>query len=195
MYLLLSLVACQVMDQPGHAFAPVEIVETVAAEETSKVESPDNEEAVLFEDPQEDLIVMGTEVPSEGDSSASADTTVTEDTGPTGAEEHATPEPTPAVVPAAEIVSPVSSASSSWKRASVRDGWKPALVGTVMDGPSPHAILQMPSGEKVVVQAGDMLADDGVIVMTIGSKFVDLAVVNGLEGRASIQNITLTAQY
>ena len=43
----------------------------MATEETSKVESPDNEEAVLFEDPQEDLIVMGTEVPSEGDSSAS----------------------------------------------------------------------------------------------------------------------------
>jgi hypothetical protein len=64
-----------------------------------------------------------------------------------------------------------------------------------MDGPSPHAILQMPSGDKVVVQAGDMLADDGVIVMTIGSNFVDLAVVNGLEGRASIQNITLTSQY
>lgn len=189
MLLLLSLIACQVMDQPGHAFAPVKIVEPVTQDEPSKKEPSDDAETVLFEDPQEDLIVMGTEVPADTNSSSES---ITEDAHVADVQHETAPEPNPVVHPVAEMAATVS---NSWKKATVRDGWKPILVGTVMDGPSPHAILQMPSGDKVVVQAGDMLAEDGVIVMTIGSKFVDLAVVNGLDGRTSIQNITLASQY
>lgn len=192
MFLLLSLIACQVMDQPGHAFSPVEIVETATTDAPLKDEVLNDAEAELFDDPQEDLIVMGADVPSDADSSSESSG---EELHGGDVEEHAPAESVPAATPVAEMASSVSKNSNSWKRPTVRDGWKPTLVGTVMDGPSPHAILQMPSGDKVVVQAGDMLADDGVIVMTIGSSFVDLAVVNGLEGRASIQNITLTSQY
>jgi len=193
MFLLLSLIACQVMDQPGHAFSPVEIVEAATIDAPSKDEASNDAEAELFEDPQEDLIVMGTDVPSDSESSSDSSS---EELHGGDVDAQLPSEPTPTATPvAAPVASAVATVSSSWKRATVRDGWKPTLVGTVMDGPSPHAILQMPSGDKVVVQAGDMLADDGVIVMTIGSNFVDLAVVNGLEGRASIQNITLTSQY
>ena len=64
-----------------------------------------------------------------------------------------------------------------------------------MDGPTPRAILAMPSGEEKVIKAGDMLAEDGVVVMAIGESFVELAVVNSAEGRAQIQNLTLSTQF
>ena len=64
-----------------------------------------------------------------------------------------------------------------------------------MDGPTPRAILAMPSGEEKVVKAGDMLADDGVVVMTIGDKFIELAVIRSAEGRAQIENLTLSTQF
>ena len=180
MVLLISLFACQVMDQPGHAFAPVEIVQVSETKDEANVETQTEE---LFEDPQEELIIMGEEPPEE----PAQDPTTAEEVS-----EEVQPEAVPTAIPSLDSE---STPTSTWKKASVRDGWKPMLVGTVMDGPSPHAILQMPSGDKVVIQAGDMLADDGVVVMSIGTNFVDLAIVNGSEGRASIQNLTLSSQY
>ena len=62
MVLLISLFACQVMDQPGHAFAPVEIVQVSETKDEANVETQTEE---LFEDPQEELIIMGEEPPEE----------------------------------------------------------------------------------------------------------------------------------
>ena len=62
-----------------------------------------------------------------------------------------------------------------------------------MEGPTPRAIIALPSGEEKIVKAGDLLADEGVVVMTIGASFVELAVINSEEGRAKIENLTLTA--
>jgi hypothetical protein len=64
-----------------------------------------------------------------------------------------------------------------------------------MEGPTPRAILALPGGEEKIVKAGDLLADEGVVVMTIGASFVELAVINSEEGRAKIENLTLTAQF
>ena len=188
MLILLSLVACQVMDQPGHAFAPVEVVTSAKPAEEESVTSDKPVEAG-FEDPQEELILMGeattTEPVVEEVQSVEEAAVVPSVEGE--------PAPAPVTIPAVELTP--EPPRQAWKKATVRDGWKPTLVGTVMEGPSPHAILMMPSGEKVVVQAGDMLSEDGVIVMSIGTKFVDLAIVSGAEGRASIQNITLSSQF
>ena len=85
--------------------------------------------------------------------------------------------------------------ASFMEAATVKDGWRPTLIGTLMDGPTPRAIMAMPSGEEKVVKAGDMLADDGVVVMTIGDKFIELAVIRSAEGRAQIENLTLSTQF
>ena len=197
MLLLSTLIACQVMDNPGHVFTSVAI-----AEETNKTESTSQNEQTeasdksvdktedktvdpLFEDPQEEVIQMGVDKPAE-ESASSASVSVGTVTGseevPETADESA----------GSLAVQPVA---ASFRPATVKDGWRPTLIGTLMDGPTPRAILAMPSGEEKVVKAGDMLADDGVVVMTIGDKFIELAVIRSAEGRAQIENLTLSTQF
>jgi len=198
MLLLSTLMACQVMDNPGHVFSSVAIANEAAPHQQSEgvnegsagTESAKSETSSdpLFQDPQEDVIQMGVD----------------------SDEESASPDVQPAVVssektsteqPAAEIsIAPVATsvpnpAVSTWRPATVKDGWRPTLLGTLMDGPTPRAILAMPSGEEKVIKAGDMLSEDGVVVMTIGANFVELAVINSAEGRAKIENLTLSTQF
>ena len=190
------------MDNPGHVFSSVAIAEETEHSTTHKQEEATGEvsedsteqddsktETVdpLFEDPQEDLIQMGVDKPVE----------------PVDTEDIAVDEPEIAMDAAAAqdavvetpSVTPAPQPTSTWKPATVKDGWRPTLIGTLMDGPTPRAILAMPSGEEKVIKAGDMLAEDGVVVMAIGESFVELAVINSAEGRAQIENLTLSTQF
>lgn len=201
MLLLSTLIACQVMDNPGHVFSTVALAEEINksdAQEGSGGESSaesdtqsKDEKAVdpLFEDPQEEVIQMGVDKPAEETVSIEPPVTdpVTESEAVLDAS--ASPGPNPA---ASGIAQP---SVASWRPATVKDGWRPTLVGTLMDGPTPRAVLAMPSGEEKVVKAGDMLSDDGVVVMTIGDKFIELAVIRSDEGRAQIENLTLSTQF
>ena len=199
MLLISTLIACQVMDNPGHVFTSVAI-----AEETNKTDSTSQEEQTgasdksvdktedntvdpLFEDPQEEVIQMGVDTPAE----EPVATTPSADILPEDSEDTTETADVPDVPPATQPLV----ASSSFRPATVKDGWRPTLIGTLMDGPTPRAILAMPSGEEKVVKAGDMLADDGVVVMTIGNKFIELAVIRSTEGRAQIENLTLITQF
>ena len=194
MLLFSTLIACQVMDNPGHVFTSVAIAEETTGADSITQEgqtevsdkSVDNTEDKivdpLFEDPQEEVIQMGVDKPAEESVSVpSPDVEAV-----TSSEE----------VPEESVASPVVQPSAaSFRPATVKDGWRPTLIGTLMDGPTPRAILAMPSGEEKVVKAGDMLADDGVVVMTIGDKFIELAVIRSAEGRAQIENLTLSTQF
>ena len=198
MLLISTLIACQVMDNPGHVFTSVAI-----AEETNKTDSTSQEEQTgasdksvdktedntvdpLFEDPQEEVIQMGVDTPAE----EPVATTPSADILPEDSEDTTETADVPDVPPSTQPL-----VASSFRPATVKDGWRPTLIGTLMDGPTPRAILAMPSGEEKVVKAGDMLADDGVVVMTIGNKFIELAVIRSAEGRAQIENLTLSTQF
>ena len=199
MLLLSTLIACQVMDNPGNVFSTVALAEESnqsAAQEGSGGEaSADSDEqnkgekAVdpLFEDPQEEVIQMGVDKPAE--ETASIEPPMTDPVTESEAVVEASPSPDPAVSALAQP------SVASWRQATVKDGWRPTLVGTLMDGPTPRAVLAMPSGEEKVVKAGDMLSDDGVVVMTIGETFIELAVIRSAEGRAQIENLTLSTQF
>ena len=202
MLLLSTLIACQVMDNPGHVFSSVAIAEEAEHSTTHKPEEATDEDSKdsteqgdskketidpLFVDPQEDVIQMGVDKPAEIVEPESASVDEPEIATDVMAVQEAVVE-----VPSA---SPTQQPASTWKPATVKDGWRPTLIGTLMDGPTPRAILAMPSGEEKVIKAGDMLAEDGVVVMAIGESFVELAVVNSSEGRAQIQNLTLSTQF
>ena len=201
MLLLLStLIACQVMDNPGQVFSSVAIADEVehgtnqnqeepigegADDSTEQGDSKTEEVDPLFADPQQDVIQMGVDKPQQTVDLESASIDEPEITTDAVVQEVVAETPSPA--PAQQ--------ASTWKPATVKDGWRPTLIGTLMDGPTPRAILAMPSGEEKVIKAGDMLADDGVVVMAVGENFVELAVVNSVEGRAQIQNLTLSTQF
>lgn len=198
MFILFTLLACQVMDDPGHVFSaaaiatkPEQIAVTEASQEVETQEQTAREDSVdpLFADPQADVIEMGVDKPAEPEPILTS--TQTEGSIETVSE----PTMDIASTPTGPIEQTVPVAAPTWRPATVKDGWRPTLIGTLMDGPTPRAILAMPSGEEKVIKAGDMLSEDGVVVMAIGADFVELAVIRSAEGRAQIENLTLSTQF
>ena len=200
MILLSTLIACQVMDNPGHVFSSVAIAEETNEKDATEegqsgdrtnesgedTKTEDKPADPLFEDPQAEVIQMGTDKPENETTAVVSPEVETV----TATEEIVEADPVLETLP-----TKVQPMATSWRPATVKDGWRPTLVGTLMDGPTPRAILAMPSGEERVVKAGDMLSDDGVVVMTIGDKFIELAVIRSAEGRAQIENLTLSTQF
>jgi len=188
LFFLSSFFACQVMDSPGQVFTPVTIVEEPVQPAVSNqdVENTDKEKEAasdpLFADPQEEIILGGEVLENE----------VVEEV--VSVEEEA---PSPEISPEPVAVNPPTPpvAPTSFRKATVKDGWRPTLIGTLMEGPTPRAILAMPNGDEKVIRAGDMLSDDGVVVMAIGTNYVELAVIRSAEGRAQIENLTLSSQF
>ena len=190
---IVILFACQQMQEPG---SPLEQVTTGKAQTVEVVEEvkPISPE---FQDPQQEIIVMGGD---EKNAEAS-------ETEPAPVAETDTPAPTEKatdVVPVDAVTSvdtktaptTVSSAQPVMRKpARVKDGWMPTLVTTLTTSPIPRAVLAMPGGEEIVVRAGDLLSEEGVIVMAIGEKSVDLATITAEGGQAKVENITLASHY
>ncbi len=205
---LSSLLACQVMDSPGQVFSSVEVTSadsnmSESSEGRAKLADAELQKALdaydegpsdpLFQDPQEDVIKMGADDSTGVEPTASSpEVPVEEASGPTSIRSGSAQE---VVAEPSVVAKPVPQPTSTLKPATVKDGWRPTLIGTLMDGPTPRAILALPSGEEKVIKAGDMLSDDGVVVMAIGTNFVELAIVQHAEGRAQIENLTLSAQF
>ena len=73
--------------------------------------------------------------------------------------------------------------------------WPARLLSTLPGAQPPRAVLGLPGGEEVVVAPGSMLAEAGLVVMTIGEGRVELAEVEPAGDHAIIRSVVLTAQY
>ncbi len=73
--------------------------------------------------------------------------------------------------------------------------WPVRLVSTLPQAQPPRAILGLPSGEEIVVSPGSMLADQGLVVVSVSAGKVDLAQIEPAGDHATITNIELSAQY
>jgi len=73
--------------------------------------------------------------------------------------------------------------------------WPVRLVSTLPQAQPPRAILGLPSGEELVVSPGSMLAEQGIVVVSVSAGKVELASVEPAGDHAKITTITLTAQY
>lgn len=189
------LFACQTMDDPGSMFKQVSIAQTTASNSgTNTKKEPKEAVDPMFQSREEVLVVGGDPVEEPNEKEEHSEETVKSNEP----EHSSAEEKTEVVVEKEEIVIPPVQAIASpqsLRVSRVKDGWRPTLIASVMEGPTPRAILAMPSGEEKIVKAGDLLSDEGVVVMTIGSSFVELAVINSEEGRAKIENLTLTEQF
>jgi hypothetical protein len=178
MYLLVLLFACEKMDNPGTPLERISLERLPS--ELSTEEIPDEVASLevvdpAFVDPQDEIIMMGTEEPAEDAVAVSEETDVEE-----------------VVAPIEQIEEVVH---TDRRPARVKDGWLPILVSTLTESPIPRAVLVMPGGAEVVVRAGDLLQEEGVIVMSIGDGAVELAAITAESGQAQIENISLSAQY
>lgn len=182
MYILLLLLGCEQMKAPGSPFQQVSITELASQE---KVVEEEQSTDPLFEDPQEEIIVSGAEEePSVPEPTAAA---------PVEDEVVESAEPT---TPEIETETELADEPVAFRRpARIQDGWMPTLITTLTSGPVPRAVLTMPSGEEIVVRAGDLLSEEGVIVMSIGSDRVELASISAEAGQAKVENITLASHY
>ena len=180
----LVLIACQPMSEPGAIFEQVDIQTT--SEEKTDVVVEQKEIDPLFADPQEEVL-MGEEESEEKLSEEGIETQETDSMEAKGGIEEERVD----VAQTDEI----TLKGERFRVSRVKDGWKPTLIASIMDGPTPRAILALPSGEEKVVKAGELLSEEGVVVMSIGESFVELVVVNAEEGRATIENVTLSKQF
>ena len=73
--------------------------------------------------------------------------------------------------------------------------WPVRLVSRIPQAQPPRAVLGLPSGEEIVVSPGSMLAEQGLVVVSVSAGKVDLAQVEPAGDHAKITQITLTAQY
>lgn len=69
------------------------------------------------------------------------------------------------------------------------------VVSTLPQAQPPRAILGLPSGAEVVVAPGSMLAEEGLVVMSVTAGKVQLARVEGAGDHARIEAIEVSAQY
>ena len=183
MYILLLSLGCEQMEDPGSPFQQVSITEPAPQpEEVTEEEQPSDP---LFEDPQEEIILSAEEEPSTPEVQA-----------PVPVEEGIVEEGIEPEEPSIEAEEQNPEEVVAFRRpARIKDGWMPTLITTLTSGPVPRAVLTMPSGEEIVVRAGDLLSEEGVIVMSIGSDRVELASISAESGQAKVENITLASHY
>ncbi len=73
--------------------------------------------------------------------------------------------------------------------------WPVRLVTTVPRATPPRAILGLPDGREVVVNPGSMVPDLGLVVIAIAPGSAELARIAPVGDHATIQSMTLQAQY
>ncbi|MEM6929088.1 MAG: hypothetical protein AAF602_19275 [Myxococcota bacterium] len=65
------------------------------------------------------------------------------------------------------------------------------LVGTMVDADPPNAVLRLPSGQKTLVEAGQMLDDDGLLVLAVGDRVVKVVKVTKQGWYAKVETAVL----
>ncbi len=168
--LALLLAACSTTAPAGNPFAPVAIAPPTAAA------AP----ADAFAEPEP--IKLSSEEMASGTVSIAAAAGVDVDKLMADAPGSAPPAAPPPPAPPAVGVPPDTR-------------WPVRLVSTLPQAQPPRAILGLPSGEELVVSPGSMLAEQGIVVVSVSAGKVELASVEPAGDHANITTITLTSQY
>jgi type IV pilus biogenesis protein PilP len=78
--------------------------------------------------------------------------------------------------------------------AAMHTGWPLQVAAVMPDMDPPRAILRLPDGRELVVKAGTMLPEAGIVVVSIGKRAVSLAKVLPEGDHARIEGIELLSQ-
>jgi hypothetical protein len=180
--ILLGMVACEPMESSGDIFAPAKVEAPAAAA------PPELDAALGGWGPEEPPLVLTSEQMAKGDgaptlaAAAGVDLeAVLTDVAPSAAAvEAATPAPVAAPEPMG--LPPATR-------------WPVRLLSTIPEAQPPRAILGLPSGEERVVSPGSMLAEEGLVVVSVTRDRVQLARVEPAGDHARIESFEISAQY
>ena len=178
-----ALPACEPIDSRGDIFAPAPA--PVAATSPSADGAAPTDPAFAF--PTEPPLVLSSEQLAEGDLPSAMATAAGVDTSAL------LPGGTAAQLPAVEASAPPPAPPAVGLPAPVQ--WPVRLVSTLPQAQPPRAILGLPSGEERVVSPGSMLADQGLVVMSVSGNKVTLARIEPAGDHARIDTVELSAQY
>jgi len=186
------LVACEQVSPSGNPLKPVSV--DVSVEPSVESDDALDEEDDVFTISSEELaaIVKGEEGTDEEDTNGQEDA----DAAPENAEEQvstSTP-PAPAVQAEGAVAPPQPAATPGWPGQTAK-AWPVRLVTTIPNASPPRAILGLPDGREVVVNPGSMVPDLGIVVVAISPNSAELAKVAPAGDHATIESMTLTAQY
>lgn len=169
MFLLVALMACESVEPSGQPFTPVRVAPPPAA-------SPVDPELAF---PVAPPLQLTSEQLAKGSLDPATATGVK-------VEEEPAPEPAPASAPVA-APAPVGVPSATQ--------WPVRLLSTIPQAQPPRAILGLPSGEERVVSPGTILAEQGLVVVSVSADKVGLAKITPAGDHAVIESIELSAQY
>ena len=187
------LVACEQVTPSGNPLKPVS-VEVSADVSVEADDALDDEEEEVFTISSEELaaVVKGEEGTDEKDPTRQDEAETTPD-----AVEKAVPvgvASAPAVQAETAVAPPQPGATPGWPGQTAK-AWPVRLVTTIPNASPPRAILGLPDGREVVVNPGSMVPDLGIVVVAISPNSAELAKVAPAGDHATIESMTLTAQY
>ena len=186
--LLLALICgCEQIEPSGNPLQPAQVA--AAAPTAVPVHVVDGPAAI--EDPEETFSLSSEEMAP----GASVEV-VEEGADRTPPSADATPVATATDDVAPTASAPVSAAAVSigWPQ-QVGKAWPVRLVTTVPNASPPRAILGLPDGKEIVVNPGSMVPDFGLVVVAISPGAAELAKIAPAGDHATIESVTLRAQY
>ena len=182
-------VACEQVPPVGDPMQPV-VVDAVEIEEDSvDAEEVDAEEEEVFSISSEELAPITAGDDLEDKSLEAAQTPETQEKTAV-----AEASPTQAKAEPAVAAAPAVPASSGWGDV-IGKAWPVRLVTPVPNATPPRAILGLPDGREVVVNPGSMVPDMGLVVVAIAPNSAELARIAPAGDHATIETMTLRAQY
>jgi hypothetical protein len=185
----LLLLACESMESSGSPFAPVPAEAPKAvAEPTPPTEAPAASAAApKAGDPDwsfpatPPVVISSEELQKKEEGSPATDLFGNPITTAAAA-----PAPTGTLIPA-----PAAPAISNLPG----DPWPVRLVATLPTAQPPRAVIGLANGDEKVVSPGSILADQGMVVLSVSTDRVQLAKIEAAGDHARISSIELSAAY
>jgi hypothetical protein len=183
--IILMVVGCEPVTPSGNPLQPASVAQTSAPDAAQEDAGghPDNAEEEKNEEEGDQFKISSEEL----NQLANGELPTRTQEPPAADAPEASADP-PAPAPAdAEV-------KSGWGD-SVGKAWPVRLVTTVPNASPPRAILGLPNGKEIVVNPGTMVPDMGLVVVAISPNSAELARIAPAGDHATIESMTLRAQY
>ena len=187
-------VGCEFQKEPGKPFAPIELPKKSKKETPAPpIKQETKEKLVLDADDFDDEPTKEKEVTTKSDKNQNQVAKTDKKSKPQIQESQS--DPPLAVLPISSqypINNPPTLPPSPYAF-SLQD-WPIIVIDTSYNLNPPRALLGLPTGEEVSVQAGQMLPKYNLVVMAIGTKTVDFVRISQIGSQTKVEPLQLVAQ-
>ena len=187
--IILMFIGCEPVTPSGNPLEPATVAPTSSKPATSAATENVPDGAEEAEEAEEDAkFTISSE---ELNQLANGELPGTQEPEEEVAEEKPAVEEVAEAPPVAEAAEPTT---SGWSQA-VGKAWPVRLVTTIPNAAPPRAILGLPNGKEIVVNPGTMVPEMGLVVVAISPNSAEIARIAPAGDHATIESMTLRAQY